>query len=302
LLGLLVLWITLVLMFKAHTLSDAYLIVGGTTSQALSEMDRGLAPGGNARDKLMLPISMSWGGVSPRQALNLIAAHVGFDLQIDGVENRLDDRRRKIQLENLPLYRAIHRLLGRPDVGYGLRNGRHLLIFAQAMRIEEEGALPKSLEWSAELPLSLQPLIVSPAENADLQLSLYLRGQTDEAGVAGERVAVELWEGPTWLAMTHVELNGDGDGEVSLSNFDYLVKLRLARVRSASTDGPNRYRVELTFHENKTGLAPASPASAVQAPGAPAPAPSKDSLKSTKPTSPTSGVVRPIPPLVRERA
>jgi hypothetical protein len=272
-LGLLLIWLTLLLLFKAHSWSNAYMVVGGA-GDGSSENMLALQSLSNSRDKLLLPISMAWWGISPRQALDLIASHVGFDLQAEGVEDRLDQQSRSIHLQNMTLNQAIHRLLGREDVGYGLLNDRHLMLFPQRLTIEPDGSLPNSMRWEAELPLSLQPLIISPSEKANLSVSIYLREQADAgAGASPRRVGVELWNGPTWMASAQVELNAQGQGEVRMSNTDYRVELRLQRLGPGARPGLERCMLNLWLQRNgvasPAGGLKGKPPGAVAAPGAP---------------------------------
>lgn len=264
LLGLVILWVTLALMFKAHTLSDTFVVVG-MPSDSKQEIDSRYLPLVNSRDKLMLPIAMSWWGVSPRQALSLIAEKLDFEIVgADGVLGLVSDQKQRIHLEDMTLGGAIHRLIGRQDVGFGLRGGRELLLFPQAIAVEPfagdlsgagpqvDGILPRSLDWTAELPVTAQPLIVSPTGQADLRLSIYLRGQP--AGVGNDqRIALELWNGPVWLAMTPIDLNRDGVGGVNLSNAEQLIEVALTRIRAERGAGPALYRVRLTFSANGAG-------------------------------------------------
>jgi hypothetical protein len=249
LVGLFVVWVTLLLLTWAHTLSDTYIQVGAP-SRSRMETDRQLLPLANPYDKLMLPTSISSWKLSPRQALSLMAEIPGFVVQ-PGDAADIDDRIQRIHLEDVSLGQAIHRLLGDAELGYGVR-GRQLTVFRQRIAIDPAdddggGRLPRRLEWEAELPISSLPMMISPTESTDLRLSLYLRNNGVQAGRVSQWVAVEIWSGPFCLSMTQVEMDEEGKGSINLSNSEFQTRLDLRRERPASGERPGLYRVRLDF-------------------------------------------------------
>ena len=242
--GLVILWLCLVLMFKAHTLSDASLVVESKGAGAM-ETEAGVPSPFKSENQLMLPITMSFGGTSPSEALGLIAKKLGLQLRLNGVETRLDRRSGMIHLENLSLSRAIHQLLGDPGLGVGLTPGT-LWIFPQKLEMEENGKQAASLHWSAELPIpAIDAMLISPSGSSDLILTLYRVGTSIHDSNPKQRIGVVIWNGPDLKAMTQVTLNDAGWGRIDLNTAEGRLDLQIRRLSSAVSGAPGRYRLTL---------------------------------------------------------
>ncbi len=223
--GLLVVWLALMIVFKANELSER----GGPIRHAASHTAwGGASQEQEPRPRLLRPVSLEAGQWTPRQALAELALRA--DLQFnEGQLEQLGTQPITAAADEAPAYQALHALLGNPALGLAAGENRLSLI---DQRIED--AADGSRRWQAELALGRERLVLAPA--ADLPLI----AATPEDG---ERVRLDLWSGARWLGTLAARLDAPVGARVGLVDGADRIELTLTR-----RETPGLYGWELHRH------------------------------------------------------
>jgi hypothetical protein len=221
LLGLLVVWAGLFLVFMAHYISDTRIELSLPVVEGLRQ-EQSIESLLEPRAVLLLSYKMHARGISPREALANLAASASFTIDRTKLRDLgLGDRPDDIHFDDLPLYQAVHQLLGDPSRGFALI-GRNLIVFAQSLEIEGARDSGLRLDWKAELPLTRQRMLVVPSERSNVWFSIHLTGDPTSTLEDLNSVQVEVWKGSEWLTMAKADLDDAGNAQLSLATVDRI--------------------------------------------------------------------------------
>ena len=257
LVGLVIVWASLVLVFSAHELSQSHIeleLAGLSGSNAVQTLVQGLDPS----VKLMVPLSMYSRGMTPRQALVNITSHAGLGVDESSL-GWMSDQSRTIEFEQVALYKAIHDLIDDPSIGFAL-TGRNLLLYPQAFERNPTPGGTDAYYWKARLELSNLRLLIVPSAQSDLWVSLRLMSEPSRPPDQWRKIQVELWRGSELLTMTAAQLDEYGGAKLRLDTAD-RVAFSVRRVGEAGEGRAGVY--ELSFNHSRSGPpddAPARPA------------------------------------------
>jgi len=254
LVGLVIVWASLVLVFSAHELSQSHIeleLAGLSGSNAVQVLVQGLDP----RVKLMMPLSMYSGGMTPRQALKNITSYAGLGVDESSL-GKMSEQTRTIEFEQVALYKAIHGLIDDPSVGFAL-TGRNLLLYPQTFERNPTPGGTDAYYWKARLELSNLRLLIVPSTQSDLWVSLRLMSEPNRSPDQWRKMQIELWRGSELLTMTVAQLDAYGGAKLRLDTTDRVA----FSVRRVSEAGAGRAGVyELSLNHSRSGPAEDAPA------------------------------------------
>lgn len=249
LLGLIVLWGSLVLIFSAHRFSESYIRletpIGIKNSASL---DQSILQSLDPRVELLLPFSMYLGGTSPRQALANIAAHVGFTISEEDLKELSGKEIRTIHYENLPLYKALYDLIQKPSLGFAIQ-GRTIKIIKQKLEEETGGKAGHGINfgWKAELELSKDPLLIIPTGKTDVGFFIHLTRDERQTDGQYNLVQVEVLKGSECLTMAKAQFDENGNAKTSSMSNAQSIALTVARKGKPQPNKPGRFALEFYY-------------------------------------------------------
>lgn len=246
-LGLVLVWVTLMLLFKAHTMSDTHVQIAQPMEHN-GGVELSLMPLLRPQQKLLMPIKLSTLGTTS-DTLGLITSTVRFHYDPDRLPAGINDQVQRFEFSNMTLGQTLHELVGSDETGIALRDGEHLEFLDQELEFIPGDGFPSLLHWRSTLALLLQPLVVNPTGKADIQFAFYLQEPTTIDGSVSH-VVFELWGGPTWLTAANIPLDEDGQGSFSLVFGEHQVEVHLyegTRVDKPDLVGAVPFDVELTI-------------------------------------------------------
>jgi len=247
LLGLIVLWASLLLIFTAHQLSDSSIHLAPHGLRTLSH-EHSVLQALDPQTKLLLPFSMYFRNTSPREALASIAAHPDINFKLsDGTLDKLDDKAKTIRFEDMPLYQILHGLLAPNDrEGFALR-GHDLLVFKQQLETQGQPDHKYDLTWQAELALSRNPLLIVPTGKIDLWFSVAFREDFSSPGPQpAPTLQVEVWKGTELLSWSKARLDEKGNAQLSMSTMDSIA-FSITRKDEPQGDKPGLYKLQMHY-------------------------------------------------------
>jgi len=247
LLGLIVLWASLLLIFTAHQISDSSIHLEAHGLRTLSH-EHSVLEALEPQTKLLLPFSMYFRNTSPREALANIAAHPDINFKLhEGTLDKLDDKVKSLRFEGVPLYQILHGLLP-PNARYGFAlKGRDLLVFRQQLETQGQPAHKYDLTWQAELALSRDPLLIVPSGKIDLWFSVVLKEEFSPPGPQpAPTVQVEVWKGAELLSWSKARLDDKGNAQLSMSTMDN-VAFSITRKDEPQGDTPGLYNLQMHY-------------------------------------------------------
>lgn len=254
LLGLATLWVVLMLIFYAHSLSDSYLHLETPGVKSPQPQEHALFQAMEPHETLLLPFSMRFHDTTPLQALSNIAKYADFriaDSELDRLERkgRKVKEARTLQFDVVPLYRTIHELLGTSSLGFVMR-GRNVGFIEQI--VEETGAPEQKyvLDWKADVELDRHRLLIFPSGTSDLSFSVRLLRDVSVPDAPWRLVQVEVWKGTECLTMAKAALDETGKAQLSMSNVENIAFL-IDRQVEPKGDQPGRYNLHFVYQTFK---------------------------------------------------
>jgi hypothetical protein len=233
-LGLLVLWGSLSLIFTAHHRSDDFWRL--EAPRAASRQDKAgpgilaqLDPGA----QILLPFSLHQ-HASARRTMRELAAGLGWTVH-EATLSRLSERPATLRFDDRPMYEILRQILAlSAPAAPGLAVHDHELeLYPQ--KLTKTGG---DLEWrAAGLPLSAQPLLILPGAPGDIWLTVTL------SDGAEPRVQAEAWRGSQRLGAGAAPLDADRGTQLALSHAPE-VRLALRPMNPAAQPGAGRYDLQ----------------------------------------------------------
>jgi hypothetical protein len=236
-LGLIVLWASLLLIFSAHHMSESYIRLEKSGLHGMTQ-DQSLLQALDSRQTMLLPFSMRLQGTSPRQALTNIAGFAAFKIQNNKLD-KLNKERQTYQFDLIPLYKAIHEVVHTPKLGLAVRE-RELQLFEQQLDSRGTPEHKFEMDWKAELELDRRRLLIIPSGASDLSFSVYLMRDVNTLKPQWNTVQVEVWKGTECLAMAKAALDEKGKAQLSMSAVENIA-FSIARQAAPAGDKPGRY-------------------------------------------------------------
>jgi hypothetical protein len=235
-LGLLVLWGSLMLIFKAHRISDAEIRLTGAPQVVQ-------AAGSKAPGPLLeaCVVALPGGDSSPREALEKVAASFALEVGQDDLK-KLGEKPKAFDIKGVPLYKALHTLVGDPAVGYALQ-GKAIRLFNQ--KLENRKNL---LNWQAELPLSDTPMAIFPSGDFDLWFTIHLVRDSANLQDPWRTLQMEIWKGGVHRNTLTQTLDTSGKGMLSMSSPKENISFQLERkAPPKGSQAAGRYQMMLTY-------------------------------------------------------
>lgn len=243
LLGLVVLWLVLMMVFWADKLSRTHIrlhIPGAATESAYTRRLDAMEP----HAKLFYPLSMRARDVTAGQALENLARTIGFTLA-DSQLARLGEQPMVVDYEDVPVYRVLHDLLASSALGFGLV-GERMIFFEQQLETQRSGAGLRMLNWRAEgVDLFFRPLCIVPDGRSDLWFSVCLIGRAGQTLDQSDTVQVNVWRGLSLQHMAKTRIGEYGRAKLELAT-DRLIEFSLQRREAAGSN--HRFNYELGFY------------------------------------------------------
>jgi hypothetical protein len=243
--GLIVLWLSLLVIFTAHRLSDSFIRLETPEVKNLNQ-DQSFLRALEPREELLLPFKMHLRETSARQALVNIAASVGFNIQEENLKKRLSDEPRTIRFNNMPLYKAIHELLHDSNLGFALQE-RNLFFFKQTLETSGTPEHKYTLDWKAQMELTGNRLLVFPSGSSDLYFTIHLIRDVNSPDHQWRTVQVEVWRGTECLTTAKSMLDEKGNAQLSMSTAENIA-VSITRLDTPAADSkPGRYGLQFYY-------------------------------------------------------
>lgn len=225
--GLIILWGSLSLIFWAHRLDPASRIeaptAGGPAAHAVAALTA-------STDLMLLPYEIHMPSTAPRDAVTQIAANLGLQCSPEELGKMLSAEPRNFLITGLPLFKAMHRLIANPEVGYAV-DGKRIRLFYQ--KLHSPDVAKKQLAWEAETELSERPIAFFPSGESNRWFTVQMIRDVNQADDPWRLAQVELWNGAEKEATARIPLGADGMGLFSAMSSRQNVSLQIKRVAPA---------------------------------------------------------------------
>lgn len=239
-LGLLILWGSLGLIFWANRLDTFISHVDGANSATPAQM----LVFDQAVDFLLRPCEVNMPNTSPRDALAQMADKLNLQLDKESLDKLLSKASGTFNYTGLPLYKVIHRLIDNRDVGYAIE-GRRLLLFAQKQTAP--AAEHKQFTWETEIELSGKPISIFPSGDSDVWFTIQMIRDLSAGNDPWRTVQIDFWKGAEKQTISRLMLDGSGKAILSMSareNISFQIE-RKAPPQSGAA--PGRYHMIFSF-------------------------------------------------------
>jgi hypothetical protein len=238
--GLLILWGSLGLIFWANRLDPFISHVDGANNTPPAQM----LVFDQAVDFLLRPCEVNMPSISPRDALAQMAIKLDLRVARESLDKLLSKESAAFAFTGLPLYKVLHRLINNRGVGYAVE-GRRLLLFEQKQAAP--AAERKQFTWEAELELSGKPISIFPSGDSDAWFTIQMIRDLSAGNDPWRTVQVDFWKGAEKQTISRLRLDGSGKALLNTSAGENITFQIERKAPSQSGGTPGRYHMTFSF-------------------------------------------------------